>query len=84
MTITSKFEPYAGTHFYSEDGKYIHLSAFTDKLLEYEGRKGKIKFSHRENIYEHGFSGYQDNYHFIYQDDLTTKSLSGKMVFKVL
>lgn len=84
MNITYEFIAYAGSIFTDEKGNTVTYSNIKDNFYKLNGRIGKIIHKGYTSVYEQGFSGGYDNYGFVFQDDLSNVSLSGKITLEAV
>lgn len=76
MEIEYSWVAYSGAFFKNKNGENIPFSEIKDKFMELNGRKGKVIDGGYIDCSGHGYSGGYVEYKFVFQDDLTSVSLT--------
>lgn len=82
MNITYEFIAYDGSVFKDEKDNRVNFESIKDNFYKLNGRKGKIYHKGYTTVYEQGYSGGYDSYGFVYQDNLKTEELYGKVLLE--
>jgi hypothetical protein len=84
MNITYEMIAYKGSIFTDEKGNTVSYLKIKDNFYKLNGRIGKIIYNGYTSVYDQGFSGGYDNYGFVFQDDLSSVSLSNKITLEAI
>lgn len=84
MNITYQFVAYGNSGFTDEKGVFVDYANIKDNFYKLNGRIGKIVHKGYTSVCDQGYSGGYDSYGFVFQDDLSSVSLSKKITLEAI